>query len=75
LNDIKTKDYKLKNNNDKKFDNEKTAKNDISDVKFVNMTNLRSFKYANMFINKTFNNLFEEALFMILIVMIHLFMI
>jgi hypothetical protein len=28
-----------------------------------------------MFINKTFNNLFEEALFMILIVMIHLFMI
>jgi hypothetical protein len=40
----------------KKFDNEKTAENDISDVKFANMTNLRSFKYANMFINKTFNN-------------------
>jgi hypothetical protein len=28
-----------------------------------------------MFINKTFNNFFEEALFTILIVMIHLFMI
>jgi hypothetical protein len=56
LNDIKTKDCKLKNNNDKKFDNEKTAENETSDIKFVNMTNLRSFKYANMFINKTFNN-------------------
>jgi hypothetical protein len=60
LNNIKTKDYFKKNNNDnndKKSDNEKTAENDISDVKFVNMTNLKSFKYANMFINKTFNNL------------------
>jgi hypothetical protein len=59
LNDIKTKDcFKKSNNdnNDKKFDNEKTAENDISDVKFANMTNLRSFTYANMFINKTFNN-------------------
>jgi hypothetical protein len=56
LNDIKTEDCKSKNNNDKKSDNEKTTKNDISDVKFANMTNLRSFKYANMFINKTFNN-------------------
>jgi hypothetical protein len=44
--------------NDKKSDNEKkTAKNDISNVKFANMTNLKSFKYANIFINKTFNNL------------------
>jgi hypothetical protein len=60
LNDIKTKNCFRKNNNDnndKKFDNEKTAENDISDVKFANMTNLKSFKYANMFINKTFNNL------------------
>jgi hypothetical protein len=56
LNDIKTKDCKSKNNNDKNFDNEKTAENDISDVKFANMTNLKSFKYANMFIKKTFNN-------------------
>jgi hypothetical protein len=56
LNDIKTENCKLKNNNDKKFDNEKTAKNHISNVKFANMTNLKSFKYANMFINKTFNN-------------------
>jgi hypothetical protein len=51
-----------KNNNDKKSDNEKTAENDISDVKFANMTNLRSFKYANMFINKTFNNLLWRSI-------------
>jgi hypothetical protein len=57
LNDIKTEDCKSKNNNDKKFDSEKTAEDDISNVKFANMTNLRSFKYASMFINKTFNNL------------------
>jgi hypothetical protein len=57
LNDIKTKDCKSKNNNDKKSDNEKTTENDISDIKFANMTNLKLFKYANMFINKTFNNL------------------
>jgi hypothetical protein len=60
LNDIKTEDcYRKSNNdnNDKKSDNEKTAENDISDVKFTNMTNLKSFKYANMFIKKTFNNL------------------
>ncbi len=56
LNDIKTKDCKSKNNNDKKSDSEKTAENDISDVKFANMTNLKSFKYASMFINKMFNN-------------------
>jgi hypothetical protein len=43
--------------NDKKSDNEKkTAKDDISNIKFANMTNLKSFKYANVFINKTFNN-------------------
>ncbi len=56
LNDIKTKNRKLKNNNDKKFDNEKTVENDISNIKFTNITNLKSFKYVNMFINKTFNN-------------------
>jgi hypothetical protein len=59
LNDIKTKNYFKKNNNDnndKKSDNEKTAENDISDVKFANMKNLKLFKYANMFIYKTFNN-------------------
>ncbi len=58
LNDIKTEDCKSKNNNDKKSDNEKTAENNTSDVKFANMTNLKSFKYASMFVNKTFNNLF-----------------
>jgi hypothetical protein len=43
LNNIKTKNCKLKNNNDKKFDNKKTTKNNISDIKFTNMTNLKSF--------------------------------
>jgi hypothetical protein len=60
LNDIKTEDCFKKNNNDnndKKSNNEKTAEDDISDVNFANMTNLRSFKYANIFINKTSNNL------------------
>jgi hypothetical protein len=43
--------------NDKKSNNEKKiAENDISNIKFANMTNLRLFKYANMSINKTFNN-------------------
>ncbi len=59
LNDIKTENCFKKNNNDnndKKIDNEKTAKNDTSNIKFANMINLKSFKYANMFINKTFNN-------------------
>jgi hypothetical protein len=45
-----------KNNNDKKSNNEKTANDDISNVKFVNMTNKESFKYTSLFINKTFNN-------------------
>jgi hypothetical protein len=61
LNDSKTKNcFKESNNdnNDKKSDNEKTAENNTSDVKFANMTNLKSFKYASMFVNKTFNNLF-----------------
>jgi hypothetical protein len=61
LNDIKTENCKSKDNNDKKFDSEKTAEDDISDVKFANMTNLKSFEYANMFINKTSNNLFWRS--------------
>jgi hypothetical protein len=59
LNDIKKEDFKWKsrkNKNDKKFDNEKTTENDISNVIFVNMTSMKSFKYASLFINKTFNN-------------------
>jgi hypothetical protein len=56
LNDIKIKNCKLKDNNDKKFDNEKTAENDTLNIKFANMIDLKSFKYASMFINKTFNN-------------------
>jgi hypothetical protein len=60
LDDIKKEDCKWKsrkNKNDKKFDNEKTTEDDISNVKFVNMTSMKSFKYASLFINKTFNNL------------------
>jgi hypothetical protein len=45
-----------KNNNDKKSNNEKIADDDISNVKFANMINRKSSKYANLFINKTFNN-------------------
>jgi hypothetical protein len=58
LNEIKSKNCKndKKNKNDKKIDNEKKQKNDISNVKFANMTNMKLFKYANLFINKTFNN-------------------
>jgi hypothetical protein len=48
---------KKKDNNDKKFNNEKTVDDDILNVKFVNMTNRKSLKYVNLFINKTFNNL------------------
>ncbi len=59
LNEIKSKNCKndKKNKNDKKIDNEKKSEDDISDVKFVNMTNMKSLKYASLFINKTFNNL------------------
>ncbi len=58
LNEIKSEDCKKNRRKkiDKKSNNEKKSKNDISNVKFANMTNLRSFKYANLFINKTFNN-------------------
>ncbi len=58
LNDIKTQQCKLKekNNNDKKFNNEKTTDDDISNVKFANITSRKSLKYVNLFINKTFNN-------------------
>jgi hypothetical protein len=54
-----TKNCKKNNNdnNDKNFNNDKTTENDTSNVKFVNMTNLKLFKYASMFIKKTFNNL------------------
>jgi hypothetical protein len=59
LNEIKSEDCKKDRREkiDKKSDSEKKSKDDISNVKFVNMTNLRSFKYASLFINKTFNNL------------------
>ncbi len=58
LNEIKSEDCKKdrKEKNDKKSDSEKKSKDDISDVKFVNMINMRSFKYASLFINKTFKN-------------------
>jgi hypothetical protein len=47
---------KKKNNNNKKFNDEKTANNNILNIKFVNITNRKSLKYVNLFINKTFNN-------------------
>jgi hypothetical protein len=58
LNEIKSENCKKDKREkiDKKLNNEKKSKNDISNVKFANMTNLRSFKYASLFINKTFNN-------------------
>jgi hypothetical protein len=58
LNEIKLKNCKndKKNKNDKKIDNEKKLKNNILNIKFVNITNIKSFKYANLFFNKTFNN-------------------
>jgi hypothetical protein len=64
LNDIKAKQCKSKekNNNDKKFNNEKTADDDISDVKLTNMTNRKSSKYVNLFINKTFNNFLRKSI-------------
>ncbi len=40
--------------NDKRID--KHANNDTSNVKFVNMTNLKISKYASMSTKKTFNN-------------------
>ncbi len=59
LNDIKAEQCKSKekDNNDKKFNSEKTADDDISNVKFANMTSRESSKYVNLFINKTSNNL------------------
>ncbi len=44
--------------NDKRIDNNKHANNDTSNVKFVNMTSLKTSKYASMSIKKTFNNSF-----------------
>jgi hypothetical protein len=59
LNEIKSKNCKndKKNKNNQKIDNEKKSENDILNVKFVNMINKKSFKYVNLFINKTFNNI------------------
>jgi hypothetical protein len=59
LNEIKSKNCKndKKNKNDKKINNEKKQEDDIFNVKFANMTNMKSFNYASLFINKTFNNL------------------
>jgi hypothetical protein len=58
LNKIKSENCKndKNNKNDKKSDNEKKSENNISNVKFINMMNMKSLKYANLFINKMFNN-------------------
>ncbi len=59
LDEIKSEDCKndKRDKNDKKSDSEKKSKDDISNVKFANMTNKESSKYASLSINKTFNNL------------------
>ncbi len=44
--------------NDKRIDNSKHANDDTSNVKFANMTSLKTSKYASMSIKKTFNNSF-----------------
>ncbi len=46
-----------KNKNETKIDSEKMQKNDILNVKFANIMNIKLFKYTSLFINKTFNNL------------------
>ncbi len=58
LNNINTERYKSKkkDNNEKKTDNKKKTNVNISNVKFANMRNSKSFKYASMFIDKTFDN-------------------
>jgi hypothetical protein len=64
LDEIKSENCKndKKEKFDKKSDNEKKSEDDISDIKFANMTNLRSSKYANMSINKTSNNLLWRSM-------------
>jgi hypothetical protein len=54
---------KIQNQNAKKTTttmkkkNDKSAENESSNIKFANMTNIKSSKYANMSIKKTSNNL------------------
>jgi hypothetical protein len=61
--------------NDKKSNNEKKSKNDISNVKFVNMTNMRSFNMQVYLLTRRLTISYKEVLSTILIVMIYLFMI
>jgi hypothetical protein len=58
LDEIKSEDCKndKRDKNDKKTDSEKKSEDDISNVKFANMTNRESSKYANLSINKMSNN-------------------
>jgi hypothetical protein len=58
LNENKSENCKMtkKTKMKKKLIMKRNKKNDISNVKFVNMTNMKLFKYASLFINKTFNN-------------------
>ncbi len=58
LDEIKSENWKnyKKEKYDKKSNNEKKSEDDLSDVKFANMTSRESFKYASLFINKTSNN-------------------
>ncbi len=42
--------------NDKRIDNNKHVNNNTSNVKFANITSLKTSKYASMSTKKTFNN-------------------
>jgi hypothetical protein len=63
LNEIKSEDCKnnKKNKNEKKLIMKKKSKNDISNVKFVNMTNMKSSKYASLFTRKPDRPISEKA--------------
>jgi hypothetical protein len=54
----KTNEKNEKNEeNNEKIDNNKHANDNTSNVKFINMTRLKTSKYASMSIIKTLNNL------------------
>ncbi len=52
----KSSEKNKKKENDKRINNNKHANDDTSNVKFRNMTNFKTSKYANMLTKKTFNN-------------------
>jgi hypothetical protein len=63
LDEIKSKDYKndKKDKNDKKIDSEKKQKNDISNVKFANMTNKNHLNMQAYLLTRRLTTFYEEA--------------